>query len=43
MTPRERLVVGGPDTTTEEAARLLRDARVEKLPLVAIGLGWESP
>lgn len=34
MTPRGRLVVGGPDTTTEEAARLLRDARVEKLPLV---------
>ena len=34
MTPRERLVTGGPDTGTEEAARLLRDARVEKLPLV---------
>jgi IMP dehydrogenase len=34
MTPRERLVVGGPSTSTDEAARLLRDARVEKLPLV---------
>jgi len=34
MTPRERLVTGGPGTGTEEAARLLRDARVEKLPLV---------
>jgi len=27
-------VTGGPGTGTEEAARLLRDARVEKLPLV---------
>ena len=27
-------MTGGPDTGTEEAARLLRDARVEKLPLV---------
>jgi IMP dehydrogenase len=35
MTPRSRLVVGGPGTTADEAARLLRDARVEKLPLVA--------
>ena len=35
MTPRARLVVGGPGTTADEAARLLRDARVEKLPLVA--------
>lgn len=34
MTPRERLVVGAPDTPVEEAARLLRDGRVEKLPLV---------
>jgi IMP dehydrogenase len=34
MTPRERLVTGGPETGTEEAARILRDARVEKLPLV---------
>lgn len=34
MTPRARLVTGRPDTTTEEAARLLRDGRVEKLPLV---------
>ena len=34
MTPRERLVTGHPDTTSEEAARLLRDGRVEKLPLV---------
>ncbi len=34
MTPRERLVVGSPDTGADDAARLLRDARVEKLPLV---------
>ncbi len=34
MTPRERLVVGATDTTSEEAAVLLRDGRVEKLPLV---------
>ena len=34
MTPRERLVTGDHGTGTEEAARLLRDARVEKLPLV---------
>lgn len=34
MTPRERLVTGEPGTTSEQAARLLRDARVEKLPLV---------
>ena len=34
MTPREHLVTGGPDTGAEDAARLLRDARVEKLPLV---------
>jgi IMP dehydrogenase len=34
MTPRERLVTGGPGTSSEDAARLLRDARVEKLPLV---------
>ena len=35
MTPRERLVVGGPDTPSEDALRTMRDARVEKLPLVA--------
>ncbi len=34
MTPRDRLVTGTPATTAEEAARLMRDARVEKLPLV---------
>ena len=34
MTARERLVTGGPGTTSEEAVRLLHDARVEKLPLV---------
>ena len=34
MTPRARLVVGGPDTSSEAAALLLRDGRVEKLPLV---------
>ncbi len=34
MTPRERLVVGRPETTSSEALELLREARVEKLPLV---------
>jgi IMP dehydrogenase len=34
MTPRERLVTAPPTTGTEEAGRLLREARVEKLPLV---------
>ncbi len=34
MTPRERLVVGNPSTEGAEALRLLRGARVEKLPLV---------
>ena len=34
MTPRDRLVVGHPDTTSSEALDLLRGARVEKLPLV---------
>ena len=34
MTPRARLVTGGPGTSSEEAARLLRDGRVQKLPLV---------
>lgn len=34
MTPRARLVTGSAATTSDEAARLLRDARVEKLPLV---------
>jgi IMP dehydrogenase len=37
MTPRERMVTGAPDTTSDQAARLLRDARVEKLPLVGAG------
>jgi IMP dehydrogenase len=34
MTPRERLVVGHPDTSSHEALELLRGARIEKLPLV---------
>jgi IMP dehydrogenase len=34
MTPRERLVTAPPGIDTEAAAELLRDARVEKLPLV---------
>jgi IMP dehydrogenase len=34
MTPRDRLVTGTPETTMEEAARLMHGARVEKLPLV---------
>ena len=34
MTPRERLVTAGPGTSTEEAGLLMRDRRVEKLPLL---------
>jgi len=34
MTPRERLVTAPPETTTDRAAELLRDNRIEKLPLV---------
>lgn len=34
MTPRDRLVTAPRGTTTERAAELLRDHRVEKLPLV---------
>ncbi|MEW6582714.1 MAG: IMP dehydrogenase [Actinomycetota bacterium] len=34
MTPRDRLVTAPPGTTAERAAELLRDNRVEKLPLV---------
>jgi IMP dehydrogenase len=34
MTPLQRLVTAPPGTDTERAAQLLRDARVEKLPLV---------
>jgi IMP dehydrogenase len=34
MTRRERLVTAGPQVTGAEAGRLMRDARVEKLPLV---------
>ncbi|HJZ60682.1 MAG TPA: IMP dehydrogenase [Miltoncostaeaceae bacterium] len=34
MTPRERLVTAPVGTSSEQAALLLRDARVEKLPLV---------
>jgi IMP dehydrogenase len=34
MTPRERLVTGSPGIDAEEAGRLMRDARVEKLPLL---------
>jgi IMP dehydrogenase len=34
MTPRERLVTAPPGTTAEQAGELLRDHRVEKLPLV---------
>jgi IMP dehydrogenase len=34
MTPRSRLVVGGPGIAAEEALRLLHAARIEKLPLV---------
>lgn len=35
MTPRERMVVASPDVSIEEARRLMHEARVEKLPLVA--------
>jgi IMP dehydrogenase len=34
MTPRERLVVSGPDTSWETARELLYKHRIEKLPLV---------
>lgn len=34
MTPRERLVTGGPDTGMESARRILYENRIEKLPLV---------
>lgn len=34
MTPRERLVTGGPDTGMEAARRILYENRIEKLPLV---------
>lgn len=34
MTPRERLVTAPPDTSLEEARRVLYDNRIEKLPLV---------
>lgn len=34
MTPRERLVTAPPGTTAERAGELLRDHRLEKLPLV---------
>jgi len=34
MTPREKLIVGSPKTTLEEAMRLLGEHKLEKLPLV---------
>ncbi len=34
MTPRERLTVGSPSTTMENASRLLYQSRIEKLPLI---------
>lgn len=34
MTPRERLVTAAAETTAEQAGELLRDNRVEKLPLI---------
>lgn len=34
MTPRDRLIVGKPDTTQEEAKTMLYQNRIEKLPLV---------
>jgi IMP dehydrogenase len=34
MTPRERLVTAPPGTTADQAGELLRDHRLEKLPLV---------
>lgn len=36
MTPRESLVVAGPDETMDEARKKLYDRRVEKLPLVDV-------
>ena len=37
MTPRERLVTAPPDVSLRDAETLLRDRRVEKLPLVDAG------
>ncbi|MBK1832802.1 IMP dehydrogenase [Roseibacillus ishigakijimensis] len=34
MTPRERLITGRPDTSMEEARRILYENRIEKLPLI---------
>lgn len=34
MTPREKMVVGSPSTSPEEAQKLMHKARVEKLPLI---------
>lgn len=34
MTPRGRLITGGPDTSMEDARRILYENRIEKLPLV---------
>ena len=34
MTPNDRLITGSPDTTIEEARRILYENRIEKLPLV---------
>lgn len=34
MTPRDELVTAPPDTTLEQARRILHEAKVEKLPLV---------
>lgn len=34
MTPRERLVTAGPETSLEDARRILYENRIEKLPLV---------
>lgn len=34
MTPRDRLITGGPETGMEDARRILYENRIEKLPLV---------
>ena len=34
MTPRERLVVAGPDESMDQARQKLYEHRIEKLPLV---------
>ena len=42
MTPREKLVTAPPNTSLEEARRILYHNRIEKLPLVHPTAGWSA-